>query len=395
MISFRNILFTSIPFLKGRKVEFPVFFWYTLTAIAIFAELFHYKVGNYMIFKGVFWHTITQTNLYTEYPSEYADVNHYGPFFSVIIAPFAILPDGIGIFCWCMLNSFLLLLAIKKLPLSDESKLLILVITSIEMMTSTHNLQVNPMLAAWLIFAFILTDKGKDFWATLFIAAGFMVKLYGVAGLLFFVFSKNKLRFVLSFIFWLIVMFLLPMLFSSPSFIISSYVGWWNVLIEKNLQNTHSLMQDISLMGFIRRTFHWPNLSNIAILGPASLMIILPLLRFQQYKNLLFRLSYLAIVLISVVILSTSAESSTYVIAVTGAAIWYVIYPRTKFSLALLVFMLLLTSFSPTDLFPAYIRNHFIRPYSLKALPCILIWLVLLKHISLNNFSDSKSPLIV
>lgn len=395
MASFRNIMFGSIPIFKGRKVKFPVFLWYALTVVAILAELFHRKVGNYMIFKGVFWHTVSQTNLYVEYPAEYLDVNHYGPFFSVIIAPFAILPDAIGIFCWCMLNSFLLLYAIKKLPLSDESKLLILVIASIEMMTSTHNLQVNPMLTAWLIFAFILTEKGEDFWATLFIAAGFMVKLYGVAGLLFFVFSENKFRFVVSFIFWLIVMFLLPMLLSSPSFIINSYISWWHVLIEKNLQNTQSFMQDISLMGFIRRGFHQPGLSNFAVLIPAALLINLPLLRFQQYKHLLFRLSYLAIVLISVVILSTSAESATYVIAVTGAAIWYVIYPRTKFTLSLLIFMLLLTSFSPTDLFPAYIRNHFIRPYSLKALPCILIWLVLLKNISLNNFSGSKSPSIV
>jgi hypothetical protein len=395
MTSIRNVLFASIPIIKGRKVKFPVLLWYALTVVAILAELFHRKFRNYMIFKGVFWHTIEQTNLYNEYPSEYLDVNHYGPFFSVIIAPFAMMPDVIGIFSWCMLNSFLLLYAIKKLPLSDESKLLILFIASIEMMTSTHNLQVNPMLTAWLIFAFILTEKGRDFWATMFIAAGFMVKLYGVAGLLFFVFSKNKLRFALSFIFWLIVMFFLPMLFSSPSFIISSYVGWWHVLIEKNLHNTQSLMQDISLMGFIRRSFHWPDLSNLAILVPASLLIILPLLRFQQYKYLLFRLSYLAIVLISVVILSTSAESATYVLAVTGAAIWYVTYPRTKFTLALLIFMLLLTSLSPTDLFPAYIRNNFIRPYSLKALPCIFIWLVLLKNISINNFSNIKSPSIV
>jgi hypothetical protein len=395
MTSIRNILLASIPIGKGKKIKFPVLLWYGLTVIAILAELFHGKLRNYMIFKGVFWHTVKQTNLYSEYPSEYLDVNHYGPFFSVIIAPFAIMPDVAGIFCWCMLNSFLLLYAIKKLPLSDENKLLILLIGSIEMMTSIHNLQVNPMLTAWLIFAFILTERGRDFWATLFIAAGFMVKLYGIAGLLFFVFSKNKLRFVLSFFFWLIVMFLLPMLFSSPSFIISSYLGWWNVLVEKNLQNTQSPMQDISLMGFIRRSFHLPDLSNFAVLIPASLLIILPLLRFQQYKYLSFRLSYLAIVLMSVVLLSTSAESATYVLAVTGAAIWYVIYPHTKFTLALLIFMLILTSLSPTDFFPAYIRDHFTRPYSLKALPCIFIWLVLLKNIAANNFSDNKNPYIV
>ena len=222
-----------------------------------------------------------------------------------------------------------------------------------------------------------------------------MVKIYGIAGLLFFVFSKNKTHFALSFIFWLCLMFFLPMLFSSPEFIVSSYFDWWQVLLEKNIQNEQSVMQDISLMGFIRRCFHVDNYVNMVVLIFSSLIILSPLVRFRQYKFPLYRLSYLAIVLISVVILSTSAESSTYVIAVCGVAIWYIISPQDKWSTSMLIFMLLLTSLSPTDLFPAYIRNHLIRPYALKAIPCILIWFVLLKNVALIDFSKLKSPALI
>lgn len=390
-----NLLLASVPITKKRSVKLPEFFWFAFAFIAVLAEVFHQKLGNYDIFTGVFWHTLHQTNLYSEYPSEYLDVNHYGPFFSIIIAPFAMMPKVVGIFSWCMLNAFVLYYIINRLPLNKESKLAILAITAIEMMTSIHNLQINPMLAGWLILAFILTEKGKDFWATLFIAAGFMVKLYGIAGLLFFVFSKNKLHFALSFIFWICIMFILPMLFSSPEFIIRSYADWWQVLIEKNTQNIHSVMQDISLMGLIRRSFHSDSYVNETVLIFSSLTILLPLLRFRQYKFFLYRLSYLAIALISVVILSTAAESATYVIAVCGVAIWYVIYPKNKWSTGLLIFMLLLTSLSPTDLFPSYVRDHFIRPYSLKALPCILIWIVLIKNVALTDFSKIKSSALM
>jgi len=183
------------------------------------------------------------------------------------------------------------------------------------------------------------------------------------------------------------------MLLSSPSFIIQSYSDWGKALLEKNAENivtlNHSTMQDISVMGFIRRVFGIDQSINLFVLVPAFYLICFPLFRFDQFRYHLYRLTYLAVILISVVIFSTSAESSTYIIAVTGAAIWYMSYPRNRLSTALLAFMLLLTCLSPTDLFPHYIREHFIKPYSLKALPCIIIWGVLIWNLFFKNFSLS------
>ena len=393
-----RFLTISVSLGKNHVIRLPEIFWFLMAIAAVSAELFIQSINNYHIFKGVFWHTIEQTNLYAHYPAEYHDKNHYGPFFSIVIAPFALLPNGRGVFAWCLVNAFVLYYTIKKLPLNTNGKLAVLAIAAIEMMTSIHNVQVNPMLASWIILAFVMTEKGSNFWAGLFIAAGFMVKIYGIAGLVFFAFSKNRLQFVLSFLFWVVVMFILPMLMSSPAFVIQSYNEWGMTLMEKNSENidflSQSTMQDISVMGLIRRIFQIPYSINLYVLIPAFFMILLPLLRFNQYKFLLYRLSYLSIVLISVVIFSTSAESSTYVIAVTGAAIWYVAYPRKKWSTVLLVFMLLLTCLSPTDLFPAYIQNHYIRPYSLKALPCIIIWAILIWGVAIKNFFKLKSHVL-
>ena len=40
----------------------------------------------------------------------------------------------------------------------------------------------------------------------------------------------------------------------------------------------------------------------------------------------------------------------------------------------LFIFVMILTSFSPSDIIPKFIRETYVKPYALKALPCVLIW---------------------
>jgi hypothetical protein len=281
--------------------------------------------------------------------------------------------------------------AIQQMPISDQHKMMVLLISALEMMTATHSVQFNTMLTGWIVLSYVLVEKELDFWAVLFIAAGFLVKLYGIVGLAFFFFSKHKVKFVLSFIFWMIVLICLPMIISSPSFVIQSYADWFYNLKEKDLHNTNAIasnfMQDISVMGMIRRIFKIDNLSNFTVIIPAAIVYALPLLRINQFKHLQFRLSYLALALIGIVIFSSASESPTFVIAMVGVAIWFIIQSRenTKLSTGLLVFAYILTCLSPTDLIPHYIKEHFIRPYSLKALPCFIIWLVIAIQLIFNN----------
>jgi hypothetical protein len=391
-----KFLFKEVDVFR-RKISIVHLLWFALAFIAVILEVSRSSINNYLVFKYVFWHVIEQKNAYAPYPSLYNDINHYGPIFSLIIAPFAVLPDWLGCILWSIANAWILFYAIQKLDLSKEKQLIILAITAIEMMTATHSVQSNPMSAAWIILAYALVEKEKDFWATLFIVAGFLVKLYGIGALLFFVFSKHKVRFILSFIFWMSVLFCLPMLYSSPSYIISSYQNWLQGLVEKNAQNaggvaTGGLYQDVSVMGMVRRISNNPAVSNIIFLVPAALLVVAPLLRFKQYASEAFRLSYLAIVLITVVVFSSSAESSTYVIAVSGVSIWYILNYKEhrRWSNILLVFVFLLTILSPTDLIPSFIRYP-IRTYSLKALPCFIVWVWLIADVIFKKFSSTAS----
>lgn len=93
-----------------------------------------------------------------------------------------------------------------------------------------------------------------------------------------------------------------------------------------------------------------------------------------------------------VVLFSTGSESSTYIIAFIGVAIWYTAVPwkRSILDIVLMVFAFLLTSMSPSDLFPKYIRVHYVYPYALKALPCMLIWLKLTFEMCTRNYNPVK-----
>ena len=61
--------------------------------------------------------------------------------------------------------------------------------------------------------------------------------------------------------------------------------------------------------------------------------------------------------------------------AIAGSApIWFFNSEKKYPDIILVILAFVITSFSPTDLFPRYLREHFVQPYVLKAVPCILIW---------------------
>ena len=82
----------------------------------------------------------------------------------------------------------------------------------------------------------------------------------------------------------------------------------------------------------------------------------------------------LAYLLIWVIIFNQSSESATYIIASTGCLIWFIHSKKTTYDLILLGLLIILTIFSSSDIFPRYLRETYVLPYALKALPPTLIW---------------------
>jgi hypothetical protein len=377
-------------FFTGKSFIYTIWFGLSLFAVGKSVVLGHSHIhNNYFVYKYNFIHVIHQQNLYVREPDHYFDLNHYGPIFSYVIAPFALMPDALGVVLWVMFTAWLLLFAIQKLPIKKEHGLIILLLCAHELMTSAANVQINPLIAALILFSFIFIKKENDFWAALMITLGTFIKLYGVVGLAFFFFSNNKIKLIGSFIFWSVVLFVLPMLISSPSFIVQTYQDWYHDLVGKNLTNIASTREDVSVMGMVRKMLV-PNLSNLVVLLPGVLLFALSYLRIKLFSNLNYQLLIVASTLIFPVIFSTGSESPTYIIAFVGVAIWYINCgrPVSALDIFLLVFALILTSLSPSDLFPRYLKEHYVDPYALKALPCFLIWLKIIYEALFRQFTN-------
>lgn len=374
-------------FLTKRNV---IILYLLLAVIAALKQYLKGSFNNYLIFKHVYWHSVNFQNLYLSYP-EYGDTNHYGPVFSLLIAPFALLPDGIGMVLWNIANVSVLLWGIFSLPLSLNNRIIIAWICAHEALTAMFGFQFNIALTGFILLTFSYIFKQKEVKSAFFIVLGTLVKLYGIVGLAFFFFSKHKVRFIVWGIIMSTLLFALPMLLSSPSFVIQSYADWYNALVYKNSANASlTSMQDISVMGIVRRVLQNPEISNLPFLLTGLLLFAIPYVRITQFKYLSFQLMLLASVLIFTVIFSSGSESPTYIIAFAGVAIWFLNKESnfTSWRIFLFVFAILLTSFSPSDLFPKFIRVNYIQPYSLKALPCVIIWLDIVYQMIVKNFKS-------
>lgn len=381
---------------KLGKLLFNKYFvsvlWFGLSLVAVIKQASHQHINNYLIYKYTFVNLVHQQNLYQPQPEHFLDLNHYGPLFGLIIAPFTLFPDGIGAVLWVMFNAAVLYWAIWKLPFTVNQRLAVLLICAHELMTASFNVQFNPSVAAIVILSFVFINRKQDMWTTLLIVLGTLIKLYGIVGLAFFFFSKDKFKFIWTFVLWSAVLFVLPMAVSSPHFVVQSYHDWVVCLTEKNADNAISHMQDISVMGMIRRIFKYPELSNLLVLIPGVLLFATAYIRIKAFGKLPYRLLLLASTLIFAVIFSTGSESPTYIIAFTGVGIWFMNLdkPVTGFEIFLLVFALLVTSLSPSDLFPQFINKQYIKPFALKALPCFLIWLKIVYEMLTRNFNIER-----
>ena len=381
------------PFFTNPRTLFGL--WTLLAVVAGLTKMAPHRHNNFLIFRGVFWHTIQKLSLYDFYPTEYNDHNHYGPIFSLVIAPFAVVPDAIGLLGWLVVLALGMYYAVRRLPLEEGRQIFLYWFCAHELLTALQMQQFNIAIAAIIIGSFAAIEKGREVTAAFLIVLGTFVKLYGIVGLAFFFFVKHKPRFILALIGWSVVCFVAPMLISSPEYVVGQYVEWYERLAAKNGENTFSLMQNISLLGMIRKISGSASYSDLLVILPGLTLFGLPYLRFGQYRHLAFRYAILSSVLLFVVLFSTGSESSTYIIPFAGIALWYTTSPwkRSGWDVALLVFAFVLSSLSPSDLFPRSLREAYVLPYALKALPPTLIWLRLSYELLTRDYAPSKTAL--
>ncbi len=345
--------------------------------------------NNYYIFKYTYIHAVQQETLYFEHPGEYIDKNHYGPLFSLVFAPFAIMPDALGELLFVGASILLLLWAIYSMPLAEWQKNVILLICINELLTAGFNVQFNISIAAIFLLTYLLALKEKEGWAPLPMLIGTFVKLYGIVGLAFFFFIKNKTKFVFAAIGWSVVLFVAPMILSSPEYVLNMYMEWFRALTVKNTQNVGlASHQDYSVMGFFRRTWGDATIPSLPFIIGGIVLFGLPYLRIAHYKNRAFQLLIVASTMMFPVLFSSSSEGSTYIIVFVGIALWFVIQPKPYkwYHWAMLAGVIFFASLNSTDVYPKAFRD-FLRLHAFKAVPCAIVWLRIIYELVTKDFA--------
>jgi len=367
----------------SKLLDSPLYLVSVLTLIVLFVSgnsylfepktfepggLEYTRYNNYVIFKQSFLHLLDNQDLYQLFPSDHWDLYKYSPTFALLMFPFAQLPDALGLFCWNLLNSLILFFALWRLPVvSRNTRYWMLGLVLIELITSLQNSQSNGLMAGLLIFAFIFLEKKKPALAALMIVLTVFIKLFGLVALVLFLCYPERWKAMLYALGWTLLFAFLPLLVVSWSQLELLYQSWFMLL-----QNDHIASIGLSMAGWLYSWFGVAYSNLIVIIG--AFLLCLPLLRYQYFKEYTYRAFFLSSVLIWVVIFNHKAESPTFVIAVSGIAIWYMSQRLNWLNLVLLSLALVFTVLSQTDLFPRGLQNAFVAPYVLKAVPCILIW---------------------
>lgn len=377
-----------LKFISDYRIIFVIYM--IVSAVTAYSK---YKRGtggynNYLIFKNVFYNTLQERNIFSQYPELFFDSNHYGVFFSLLIAPFAMMPDGFGAVFWNVAITLVFLFAIYKLPFSNAKKSFFAWLCLQEFITAATYFQFNIILTGLLMLSAIYIYERKEAKSAFAILIGVFVKIYGIVGLSAFFFVKNKTKFIISLIVISILFFVLPMLISSPKFGVQSYFDWYTSLSGKNIDNQAlGTRQDYSLMGVVRRILGDASISNLIFLIPGFIIFMLPYIRIKQFKFLPFQLMILSSTLLFLVLFSSGSESPTYIIAIAGVMIWFLMQKKlTKIDIGLLIFVMIFTCFAFSDLFPKSIKEGVFIKYSTKAIPCILIWFRVIYELLTKDF---------
>jgi hypothetical protein len=135
----------------------------------------------------------------------------------------------------------------------------------------------------------------------------------------------------------------------------------------------------------------WPNwplqlVGTLALLAPLAL-------RRERWDEARFRLLYLCSVLLYVVLFNHQAERASYLIAFTGATIWFAAEAHTRMRTALYAFAALTIPAMSTLIPGAWLRTPEMMTYRL-ALPCLAIWLVIQRDLLRRAVRAIEPPVV-
>ncbi|MFL5620955.1 MAG: glycosyltransferase family 87 protein [Gemmatimonadaceae bacterium] len=325
--------------------------------------------GNFEIFRAASRHLLTGQDLYAEYPGEHTDRFKYSPTFALLFAPLAWIPWPVALFLWSALNALVLFVAVERV-LPGRRGMFAMGLLLLEVLRGMQNAQSNALVAALIVLSFASLERHRGWRAALAVALGACVKIFPLAALTFAIPRRRAVRVGIAAGVVGLALVVLPLVLLSPAALAAQYGSWRGVEASDAQQRWFSVMELVHRITGVT----WPNWP-LQLLGTLALMAPLAIRR-DRWDEGRFRLSYLCSVLLYVVLFNHQAERASYLIAFTGATIWFVAEPRTRARTALYALAALTIPVMSTLIPGAWLRTPEMTTYRL-VLPCLAIWLVI------------------
>jgi hypothetical protein len=331
--------------------------------------------NNFRIFRAASRHLFAGLDLYAAYPAEHFDFYKYSPTFALLFAPFAYVPFAPAMLLWNTLNAGTLYVALG-LVLPRRAATVARAIVFLDMLGSLQNVQSIACVAALIVLTFAAYERHHTALGSLAAITGTYVKLFPLAGVSFAIFHPRKPRVAIAVVAALVLFALLPLLVTSPARLIEQYASWRAIEATDSLHRGFTVMEMIELVTGAGLP-NWP----IQLVGVLVLLAPVVVQRWRWHDWELRRL-YLCSVLVFCVIFNHQAESPTFVIAITGAAIWFATIERpSRFEWALLGILVVFTILASSDVMPRAIQRDFFDRYRFKTVPLIVLWIELQRRL--------------
>ncbi|MEO6209389.1 MAG: glycosyltransferase family 87 protein [Gemmatimonadaceae bacterium] len=345
--------------------------------------------NNFLVFRWSFLNLAAGHDMYAAQPLHHTDIYKYSPSFAVLFAPFALIPFALSLAIWDALNALLLFVAVEKL-LPSRQAAIALALIYLEVLRSMQRTQSNSLVTALVILAFLAFEQRRQLGAAFAIAVGAAVKIFPLAALALAILYSRRFRFALMMTLALVVVLAIPLLVVSPAGLAAQYQSWRAVEAADALSVGGGgggglyggVMQQLRLIFGV----DWPNWP-VQLAG--TLLLMSPLAKSSNWEYAAFRVRFLATLLVYMVIFNHQSESPSFVIAVTGIAIWFVSTPRSWWHTTVMVLTILIVSISSTDITPKSWQRNFFVHYRLKTIPCTVAWLTMMWE--LMTFCPSES----
>ena len=345
--------------------------WILAVIAATVQQGIQHQNNNFLIFRAASLHLLHGQDMYAAYPALHLDKFKYSPTFALLFLPFAVLPFALSTLLWNALNAGLLWAAIGMV-LPRRGALVARAIVFLDMLGSLQNVQSNALVTGLIILTFAAYERRHTVIGTVSAGVGASIKVFPLAGLSFALFHPRKLRVAVATLMVSLALLALPLLVTTLQTLLGQYASWRAVESHDALDRGFTVMQMVELL------FHqgWPNWPQQ--LAGVLLLVAPVLVRRDRWAEWTFRRLYLCSVLVFCVIFNHQSESPTFVIAATGAAIWFASLTRpTRAEWALFVFVVVCTILASSDAMPKVVQREVFDRYHFKTVPCVVLWVLL------------------